>query len=300
MLTITDIESIRIQLTPGSYGGGLAVYPPGSTFGPRTMRDFEFVWIIAGDVVWESDGVEHAAPAGSLLLARPGMRDAFRWDPLQQTRHGFFHFSIDPGDAAIPPMAEWPLVRRLPERDIIRPLFHHIDWLLSARVPGWEALSEHAMRQALLAFITGAMSVSGDPEQALHPLIEQVVSHVQERWAAGRLEQVSLDELAAAAGVSRAHLARVFRAHLGSTPVEALRILRLDRAATPLVRTNLAVGAIADRTGFENAFHFSRAFRRQYGHSPRAFRAHMLAGANMPTIPLVRVRQLSARMWQKV
>jgi AraC family transcriptional regulator len=297
---IKNFERIRITLVPGAPGGSVAVYPPGSTFGPRTMRDFEFVWIISGDVVWECDGIEHDAPPGSLLLARPGMRDGFRWDPHRQTRHGFYHFSLDLADAQVPEMASWPMVQRLPERDIIRPLFHHVDWLLSSRVEHWQELAEHAMRQALLAFITGAMSVSGDPEQAMHPLIEQVVAHVQQRWASGRLDQVPLDDLAAAAGVSRAHLARIFRANLGATPVEALRILRLDRAAALLVRTNLPINVIAERTGFENAFHFSRAFRRQYGRSPRELRRRLAAGENMPTIPLVRVRQLSARMWQKV
>ncbi|MBA3708978.1 MAG: helix-turn-helix transcriptional regulator [Planctomycetes bacterium] len=293
------IESLRISFPAGATGGSVAVYPPGSNFGPRTMRDFEFVWIIQGDVTWQCDGVDHAAPAGSILLARPGMRDGFRWDPLHETRHGFYHFTIDLAGAELPAMEEWPLVRRLPENDIIRQLFCHVDWLMRSRPDHWLVLAEHAMRHALLAFITGAMAVTGDVGPPLHPLIEQVVAHVQRRWAKGRLEQISLDELAEAAGVSRAHLARIFRAHLGATPVESMRILRLDRAAALLVRTNLAINVIAEQTGFENAFHFSRVFRQQYGHSPRAMRLRIAAGENMPTIPLVRVRHLSARMWQK-
>jgi transcriptional regulator GlxA family with amidase domain len=117
-------------------------------------------------------------------------------------------------------------------------------------------------------------------------------------WEGGTLRPLSLDWMARTAGVSRAHLARLFREHLGATPVEALRVMRLDRAAGLLARTNLEVQAVAERCGFANAFHFSRLFHRQYQHSPRAFRRRMAEGMNMPTIPLVRIRDLAWRMWR--
>src|SRR5437773_3582903 len=78
-------------------GGAIAVYPPGSTWGPRTLHDFEFVWILEGDAVWSCNGVRHEAPPGTLLLARPGTREHYRWDPAHQTRHAFVHFAIKRG-----------------------------------------------------------------------------------------------------------------------------------------------------------------------------------------------------------
>src|SRR5258708_37845736 len=89
-------------------GHGLAFYPPGATFGPRTLGDFEFVWIVDGDVVWECDGLAHPAPAGTVLLARPGMRDGFRWDPKRPTRHGYVHFTLAQHGAPLPPMSASP------------------------------------------------------------------------------------------------------------------------------------------------------------------------------------------------
>src|SRR5678815_3068109 len=52
-------------------GGAVAVYPPGSTWGPRTLPDFELVWILEGDTVWTCNGTRHAAPPGTMILSRP-------------------------------------------------------------------------------------------------------------------------------------------------------------------------------------------------------------------------------------
>lgn len=36
-------------------GWGVAVYPPGATFGPRQLEDFEFVWLLQGTAEWRYD-----------------------------------------------------------------------------------------------------------------------------------------------------------------------------------------------------------------------------------------------------
>lgn len=278
---------------------GMADYPPGATFGPRTLIDYEFVWIVEGDVVWEADGVEYPAPAGTVLLARPGMRDGFRWDPRRRTRHGFFHFLLENHGAELPPPERWPMTRLLPDQDVLRSLFHHLDWLLDAQPPGWEELSTGMMRQALLAYISGAVSTIIEPMGEVHPVVLRAMAQVRSAWADGILRPLSLAGLARAVGVSRAHLARLFARELGAAPVETLRLMRLDRAASLLARTNLSIGVIADTCGFANAFHFSRLFHRQYGKSPRAFRRAVNAGMNMPAITLARIRVLSGRLWQR-
>lgn len=278
-------------------GHGLAFYPPGATFGPRTLRDFEFVWIVDGEVVWECDGQRHPAPTGTVLLARPGMRDAFVWDPARQTRHGYVHFSYQAHGAELPPEAQWPLLRHLDGDDIMRPLFRHLTWLLGSRPPGWEELAQGAMRQALAVFISGHGGVSGEEGKARSPLIDQVLAHVEQAWSGGRLDPLTLGDLARAAGVTRGHLSRVFRHDLGLTPMEALRLLRLDRAATLLARSNLPIQELAAQCGFGNPFHFSRLFRAAYGDSPRGYRRTIAAGTRNAG-RLVRVRELSARFWQ--
>ncbi len=297
----TRSASGRSSLTKNRFGfsgHGLATYPAGSTFGPRTLGDYEFVWILDGEVVWRCDGADVPAPAGTLLLGRPGMRDGFTWDPTRPTRHGFVHFHRNPGCTLgdLPPESTWPLARRLGAGDVLLPLLHHLGWLLDEHPPGWESLAQSALGHALAAFIHGASGGTEPSQDPLHPLVEQVIGGMQQRWSHGPMVVPSLTALARLAGVSRAHLVRVFHRECGATPVEALRLLRLDRAANLLARTNEDVAAIAARCGFANAFHFSRSFRSVYGQPPSAFRQSILAGGGVPTLKLVRLRRLSARM----
>lgn len=297
-LKVTDMRPERLVFDFDSWHG-VATYPPGATFGPRTMRDYEFVWIIDGDVTWTCDGVAHRAPPGTVILARPGMRDLYVWDPEVQTRHGFFHFTIMKSSAGLPPESHWPLLRHVGEGDVLIPLFHHLDWLLSHKPPAWRELAQGAMRQALIAFIFGSFgSVISDPV-AQNQSINRVMKFVQRRWSSGRLDSISLAELTAASGISRGHLIRLFRAALGAGPIEVLRLLRLERAASLLARTSMQAQRVAELCGFANAFHFSRQFRAEYGHSPRKFRDWLANGHHVPVIRLATVRRFSSELWRR-
>lgn len=83
---------------------------------------------------------------------------------------------------------------------------------------------------------------------------------------------LSLHDLAAGACISTGYLSRVFRQHYGIGPVAAFELLRLARAATLLVRSNLSVAAVAHDCGFANPYHFSRRFHRSYGQPPGRYR----------------------------
>lgn len=83
---------------------------------------------------------------------------------------------------------------------------------------------------------------------------------------------LSLDTLADIACMSRYHWHRVFRAMTGETLAEAVRRLRLYKAANALVQEKTSVSKIAERVGYSNLASFSRAFRNAHGMSPNEFR----------------------------
>jgi transcriptional regulator GlxA family with amidase domain len=81
-----------------------------------------------------------------------------------------------------------------------------------------------------------------------------------------------VDDLAAAAGLSRAVFAERFHRLVGEPPLRYLRRWRLLNARRELVRGGVAVRTIAERTGYRSANGFSRAYRRFFGESPTASR----------------------------
>jgi AraC family transcriptional regulator len=275
-------------------GHGIADYPPGGVFGPRTLRDFEFVWIIAGAATWEADGVRLACPPGTVVLARPGMRDRFIWDEHHPSRHGFVHFSMDP----TPDTTGWPSLR-MPAGEgegIVRPLLRHVLWLLDRQPAGWQDLVGGAIRQALAVHRSGADAAAGEGGGDLHPVIDRALAEVARAWTDDAWRPLPLRRLARAAGVTPSWLTRIFVREVGCAPVEALRRLRLDRAAQLLARGDLAIAAIAERAGFTDPFHFSRAFRSEFGCPPREFRRRLAEGGDLTRTTLVRVRHLGDRL----
>lgn len=282
-------ERVRIRF---SGVDGLAVYPPGATFGPRTLKDFEFVWIIDGQVIWEAHGQAHPAPPGTLILSRPGTRELYRWDPQRQTRHAYFHFEVDLAGAGLPPPRAWPSLVCMPEGDVLRPLFRHVTWLLESGRPERLPLAENAARQLLLAFVCGAFQTREEGGPQFSEPVQRALRYAEACWERRGTRPV-LGELARAAALSAGHLCRLFRAEFGCGPVKALRLIRIDRAAALLARTNLPVKVLADRYGFENPFHFSRCFKQVYGVGPREFRRRAALGLAQPSSQVLGLRRVS-------
>ena len=72
--------------------------------------------------------------------------------------------------------------------------------------------------------------------------------------------------------VSESTLQRIFRARTGFSPHEYLTRLRLKKAATLLLESELTVGEVAAETGFADSNYFCRSFRRYAKLSPLEFR----------------------------
>jgi AraC family transcriptional activator of pobA len=81
-----------------------------------------------------------------------------------------------------------------------------------------------------------------------------------------------------ALGVSPTHLSRVSRALTG-LPASGVVDQRLMREARRLLAyTSMSITTVAYALGFDDPAHFSRAFNRLFGCSPRAFRGRLHAG----------------------
>ena len=84
--------------------------------------------------------------------------------------------------------------------------------------------------------------------------------------------KISVDDVAAAAGLSASRLAHLFRAETGQTPQRHLEAARMQRAIELLERTGFPVQQIAGAVGFDSPFYFSQRFKRWTGLSPSAYR----------------------------
>ncbi|MGF9563008.1 AraC family transcriptional regulator [Neorhizobium sp. JUb45] len=89
-------------------------------------------------------------------------------------------------------------------------------------------------------------------------------------------KNLSISLIAAAAGVSPRHLSAGFREATGYTPHQWLMHVRIARAKDLLSQRSLSLQTIAHRCGFSDHSHLSRAFLRETGMSPGAWRGYRL------------------------
>ena len=99
-------------------------------------------------------------------------------------------------------------------------------------------------------------------------------------------EPLTVDDLAAAACLSRAHFSREFRRAFGESPYAYLLSRRLERAATLLRGTDYSVATICMQVGLSSVGSFTSSFSRAYGVTPTGYRASMPSAVTLARIPL--------------
>ncbi|MDM0116551.1 AraC family transcriptional regulator [Variovorax sp. J22R133] len=93
----------------------------------------------------------------------------------------------------------------------------------------------------------------------------------------------SLEELARESGTSRSVLAERFQLLVGTSPMQYLTQWRMLLAANLLTRSTAPLSRIAEDVGYQTDSAFSRAFRREYGAPPAAWRRRQVVGEVRPT-----------------
>jgi AraC-like DNA-binding protein len=103
-------------------------------------------------------------------------------------------------------------------------------------------------------------------------------------------EPLGVDEMARAAGLSRAHFSREFRRAFGEPPHAYLLTRRLERAAALLRTTDRSVADVCFSVGLQSVGSFTTSFTRTYGVSPTAYRAAFPPAIHHALVPTCVVR----------
>ena len=98
-------------------------------------------------------------------------------------------------------------------------------------------------------------------------------------------EQITVEDLAAAPGLSRAHFSRMFSRTFGESPRAYLQSRRLERAAALLRYTDRSVADICVMVGLQSVGSFTTSFARVFGKPPAAYRASMPPASAYARVP---------------
>ena len=146
----------------------------------------------------------------------------------------------------------------------------------AASTPYRLAKSIELLCEILNAHRTGQLAKVSAPSTITLRDIERIIAArkiVDECWH----EKLTLCQIAQRCGLNRSKLARGFRQMYCCSVNEALLERRLAEARRQLISTDLPVGMIGYRSGYNNNASFSRAFCRRFGVPPSNFRSSLAA-----------------------
>ena len=103
------------------------------------------------------------------------------------------------------------------------------------------------------------------------PLVTKARAYIDQH----KTEELSLADVAKAAGASMFHFCKVFHKATGLKFTDYVARVRLEDARNRLLNPNLRVSEIAYDVGFQSLTQFNRTFRRVFGQSPSEFRARL-------------------------
>lgn len=155
---------------------------------------------------------------------------------------------------------------------------------------GTKPLAEALMKQCLILSLRdqverGEMVLlplfgGGDP-RLVHALLDLLEHPAREH---------TVEELAAASGMSRSLFSERFSETFDRPPMDLLKQIRLHRAANLLRSTSLPVQVIGFTVGYVSRSYFSRAFRTAYGRDPKTFREQARSQAGTRDSQSIRTR----------
>ncbi|MBZ2167412.1 AraC family transcriptional regulator [Marinobacter sp. F4216] len=225
------------------------------------------IYCTEGKAFLNVEGEPYTVGAGDLLLLPAGADHRYTSDPDDPWTIHWVHYTG--------PLAEdfqhymgfsgTTRVRHLGRQPR---LLVDFNGLLSVRQTGFRTVglihAANRLRQLMTAIPLNIDDASQQRSEELETLHNYMREHLDER--------LSLEQLAELSGLSPAHFATRYRQQTGTSPIQHFLHLKVERACQLLDSTDVSFAEISRRLGYDDAYYFSRLFKKVMGQSPRDYR----------------------------
>ncbi len=218
--------------------------------------------VISGKGYLTIDGQTHELTRGDCYWVKPGSDCDYRSDLKEPW---FKQFFIADGELIDPLLTAYRMKRIavITDADVFD-AFERMMVLSNHDAPDIHEKAGLLFHELLLQLKLGS--------KPIHDEVPETILTVK-NYLDGRLEKhVSMDDLAEKVHLSKGHLIRNFRKHVGMTPYEYLLSRRIEKAKVLLRNTSMTVGAVAGRLSFDDQYYFSNFFKKRTGVSPSHYR----------------------------
>lgn len=248
-------------------------------------EEAEFTRILSGSGTYQIQLQHYDVAAGDLLFIPPALLHAITVTPREKlcTETYVFHMHFLGASTAdicsvqyLTPLATAKLIppfffdARHPLHAALDDLFNDMDALHDAATPGYELLLKADFLR-LIALLLPCCSAA-DEDTRLHMEYTAKLKTVLEYIDAHYAEELSIADLASLCYFSEYHFMRFFKRFMGTSCLNYIKNLRLEKAAELLGQDGLTPLDTSLSAGFHNLSYFYREFRKKYGVTPGNFR----------------------------
>ncbi|MBZ0334183.1 AraC family transcriptional regulator [Marinobacter sp. AL4B] len=230
-------------------------------------RDNLLVYCTDGNAFLNVEGVPYTVGSGDLLLLPAGASHRYTADPNNPWSIHWAHYSGPLAEAFQQHMGftNGTYIRHLGRQPR---LLVDFNGLLSVRQTGYRTQglihASNRLRQLLAAVPINADETGQARQAELEVIHNYMREHLEER--------LTLNELAELAGRSPAHFATRYREQTGTAPIQHFLHLKVERACELLDTTSQTFADISRQLGYDDAYYFSRLFKKVMGKSPSDYR----------------------------
>lgn len=257
----------------------LYVFDAEST-GPHSGKNhhhdfFEMTVILEGESFYNINGQLHQLKSGTILLFNPGVKH-FEFIPEKkrnkQLHIGIRHFTIErfprdyfPFETTIIHLSEYNEAFFQTCEEIIRERHEGksgYDVILKSLVL---KLIVYTLRDKNTNELENNDLLLTEDERERQDLVNEVKHYIERNY----MKELTLNQIAKELYSSPAKISRIFKEQLGDTPINYLIRYRLEKAKTMIENTqDISVSEVSRLIGYEDAYYFSKLFKKYYGSSP--------------------------------
>lgn len=254
--------------------GHLVQDPHYHTLRPKGSGDYLMIYTLSGrgEIHYGAKTLE--VEKGDLLLYAP---DAYQsYGTASGSRRWELAWAHFEARAHWLPLLKWPQwaegIGRLrmsdpTAKEAFESAFQKI--LARARQP-WSSSLAFALNHLEACLLWADLVARGDRLLQVDPRLRRTIDFLVENPG----QALSLDAMAAVAGLSPSRFSHLFKLQTGQTPQHFSEEIRMTHARFLLKESRLSVAEIAHQCGYEDALYFSRRFQRIVGESPSGFRRY--------------------------
>ncbi len=234
-----------------------------------TIDEWIAILCTGGRGWYRAHGREWAVARGDLLFVLRGAAHAYGAEPADPWTIHWAHFGGAQADPflALAGVSDGTPILPLGERLALVASFNEMLLTLQAGYSLHHLLRAAAALRHLLSSV--ALTVNyAPPNDSRDVHVERIIGFMRAHLD----RSLSLDDLAAEAALSRSHFSRRFAEKTGYPPIDYFIRLKIQQACEMLEATDLDVGEIAHRLGYDDPYYFSRLFKKIMGSAPTAYR----------------------------